>query len=64
MLHFNGNAKPKAGVFWGRLWWQQGGRFGAVVTRKVEKSKMIFVTDDGYKELSMREVCPMLRFWD
>ena len=64
MLHFNGNTKPKCGTLWGKLWWQQKGRFEPVVRRRVERSKVTFVTGEGYKELSMREVCPMLGAWD
>ena len=63
-LHFNGGSKHLVDEWWGRLWWASDReRFRNIIRRRMDEGKVRFVTDEGYREESVRDLCPLLDIW-
>ena len=64
-IHFNGGAKEHLEEWWGKLWWaSERDRFRPLVRRRMDRGTVRIVTDDGFREESVRELCPVLRIWE
>ena len=64
MIHFNGGSKKHMKGWWGRLWWQAGGRFEGIVKDRMRDAKIRVIDGDGYRTYDLRELCEVLDVWD
>ena len=49
---------------WGKSWWNsEWHRFRPVIRDQMQSGKVRFVTDSGFREQSIRKLCPMLEVW-
>ncbi|ORX40008.1 hypothetical protein BD324DRAFT_615920 [Kockovaella imperatae] len=63
-IHFNGGSKEHLEYWWGKLWWSSDkSRFKPVVRRRMDQGKIRFVTETGYRQESIRSLCPELEIW-
>ncbi|ORX40244.1 hypothetical protein BD324DRAFT_679274 [Kockovaella imperatae] len=66
-VHLNGPKKKRSRLeqWWGYHWWNSGReRFRNIVSERLGRGSVRIVKREGFKTISVRELCPMLDVWD